>query len=139
MMGIKKKGQTPIEIIGLSVVILVLLLLVFVTTYNRNEDTKRLLLSGVEGIQCNRMSASIARIYSNRAVVRETLHLATAAILKRNEGSPGGIIVGGVSCSYVGDIESQSVLDTTGITLSIGNWCFERGDSGVLIEPGACE
>lgn len=140
------KGQTPIEIVGISVILVGLLLLVFVTTYSRNEETGRILDASEKNIQCNGMAAAIARLYSNRATTSETLALASEARLRRVEGKPGGINVGEINCSYIGSAEKDGEKDsdpdgtgTEGITLSAGLWCIKKSpDTGIVISAGEC-
>ena len=122
----------------MSVVIVGLLLLVLVTTYARNMDTQRLLLQGESNVQCGGISAAIARLYTNRATISEQLHIEKQAELKRVEGKPGGILVGGVSCSYAGTVEVDGISDTAGVTLAVGNWCLEKSDSVIEISQGEC-
>ncbi len=146
--GKRQAGQTSLEVIGIAVVLVVLLLLVLVTTYSRNMETQRILETSENSIQCSEMSATIARVYSNRATTYEALHLATGADLNRVEGKPGRIKVGKVSCSYIGGVEkSTGELDTdpdgagtVGIALGFGNWCFEKQpDTNVVVGQGECD
>jgi len=138
--GNGRKGQAPVEIISMTIIITVLLLLVLITTYNRNEDTERLLSTNEKSVQCSRMSSAIARIYSNRAGISETLHVQTTSDLNRLEGKPGQISVGNVSCNYLGRVMSGNQTDnTTGIRLSVGDWCFEKSDSNVAVSQGECQ
>lgn len=144
--GMQAKGQTPVEIVGITLFLAGLLLLVFVTTYARNAETAVVLETGEKNIQCNGMAAAIARLYSNRATTSETLALASEARLRRVEGKPGGINVGEISCSYIGSAERTGGKDsdpdgtgTEGITLSAGQWCLEkRPDTGIVISEGEC-
>jgi hypothetical protein len=135
------------EIIGIAVILVALLLLVLVTTYNRNIQTQQLLEISNNGIQCSEMSAVVARMYSNRAITKETLHLSTRADLNRFEGKTGMIQVGTISCRYVGSVkkstgEKDSDKQGTmlgGLPLSIGTWCFEkRPDTNVVVSGGDC-
>ena len=147
--GKRQAGQTSLEVIGIAVVLVVLLLLVLITTYSRNMETQRLLETSENSIQCSEMSATIARMYSNRATTYEALHLATGANLNRVEGKPGGIKVGKIACSYIGGIEYNNdspppdvIYDTdaSGISLSVGNWCFEKHpDTNVVVSQGECD
>jgi len=149
MLCINRKGQTPIEIIGIAVIIAGLLLMVFVTTVNKNMETEEILTIGKNSIQCNTMSSTIARLYNNRATTQETLNFETEARLRRVEGNLGGINVGNMTCKYIGsaamypgDGRKDSDPDgtgTTGITLGVGNWCFEKSpDTNIMITPEEC-
>ncbi len=149
MFSLKEKGQTPLEIISISVIIVAMLLLVFVTTANKNRETEQIFTNGKNNIQCNAMTLTIARLYNNRATTQETLNLETEARIRRAEGNLGGINVGDVSCNYIGSV-AMNLTDgrkdtdpngtgTTGITLEIGNWCFEKNnDINVVLTPGEC-
>ncbi len=149
MSSLKEKGQTPIEVIAIAVIIVALLLLVFTTTMSRNMETDRVLIAGKSSIQCNAMASTIARLYNNRATTQETLNLELEARLRRVEGKQGGINVGEVSCSYIGSVamypedgkkdSNPDDTGTDGITLAIGNWCFEKNpDTNIVITPGEC-
>ena len=149
MLTLKKKGQTPIEIIGIAVIIAGLLLLVFVTTVNKNMETEEILTIGKNSIQCNTMSSTIARLYNNRATTQETLNFETEARLRRVEGKLGGINVGNMTCNYIGSAAmytggggKDTDPDGTGeigITLGVGNWCFEKSpDTNIVITPEEC-
>ena len=149
MFSLKEKGQTPLEIISIAVIIVAMLLLVFVTTVNRNLETEQIFTSGKNSIQCKTMTSAIARLYNNRATTQETLNFETEARLRRVEGNPGGINVGEISCSYIGSAamypaDGRKDTDpngtgTTGITLGVGNWCFEKNpDTNIVITPEEC-
>ena len=126
-----------------------MLLLVFVTTVNKNMETEQIFTIGKNNIQCNAMTLTIARLYNNRARTQETLNLETEARLRRVEGNLGGINVGDLSCNYIGSVAMYPAdgrkdtdpdgMGTTGITLGIGNWCFEKNnDTNVVLTPGEC-
>lgn len=145
-----KKAQMPMEIIAMAVVLVGLLLLVLVTTYYKNIQTQQIMEMSENSIQCNEMSTIIARMHSNRATTREIAFLATESNLRRVEKKPGGIRVGEISCSYIGKVEKttgESDTDpggtgTTGITLSTGEWCFEKSDGKIEISgigEGRCD
>ena len=149
MLSLEKKGQMPIEVIGIAVVVAALLLLVFVTTVDRNIETAQVFNIGKNSIQCNAMASTIARLHNNRATTQETLNLETEARLRRVEGKYGGINVGEISCNYIGSAAmypADARMDTdpngtgdTGITLGIGDWCFEKSpDTNIVITPEEC-
>jgi len=148
MLGLKEKGQTPLEIISIAVIIAAMLLLVFVTTVSRNLETEQIFTNGKNSIQCKAMTSTIARLYNNRATTQETLNLETEARLRRVEGNTGGINVGGISCNYIGSAARYTGLQKdsdedgtgdTGITLGVGNWCFEKSpDTNIVITPEEC-
>ncbi len=149
MLSLKEKGQISIEVISIAVIIAALLLLVFVTTVSRNMETDRVLAIGKNSIQCNAMASTIARLYNNRATTQETLNLETKARLRRVEGNSGGINVEEISCRYIGSAAmypADGRMDTDpdgtgkeGITLGVGNWCFEKNDdTNIVITPEEC-
>lgn len=149
MKGRKKAGagaQMPMEIIGIAVVMVALLLLVLVTTYYKNMQTQQLLEMSKNSTQCSEISSTISRMNSNRATTRETLAIETQALLRRVEGKPGGITIGEITCNYIGFVEmatgerdsDPSGTGATGITLSIGKWCFEKSDSKIVATQGEC-
>lgn len=128
------RGQTPIEVIAIAVILVGLLLLVFVTTSGKNAETELALETAENSIQCNDMAAAIARLYSNRAITSETIALDFNARLRRVEGKPGSIDVGKISCSYIGSIKTEGGesdsdpggTGTQGITLPAGLWCIRK-------------
>jgi hypothetical protein len=141
-------AQTPMETIGISIVLVGLLLLVFATTYARNAETGIALETAENNIECSGLSTAIARLYSNRATTSETVSLNSDALLRRVEGNPGGINVGEVSCNYIGSVEMEGGerdsdpggTGTAGITLSIGQWCLEKSQgTGIAASLGECE
>ena len=150
MFNIKEKGQVSIEMVIISVIIVGMLLLVFITTSNTNMETGRILTIGKNSIECNRISTTIARLYNNRATTKETINIEEEALLRRVEGNSGGINVGGASCSDIGSAAKYTVLPqdfdsypngtgTEGITLGVGNWCFEKSyDTNIVITPEEC-
>ena len=149
MFSLKEKGQTPLEVIAIAVVIASLLLLVFITTVSRNMETEQTFTIGKNDIQCNAMVSAIARLNNNRATTQETLNLETEARFRRVEGKPGGINVGEISCSYIGSVAMNPAdegMDTDpegtgkeGITLDVGNWCFEKSpDTNIVLTQGEC-
>ena len=147
MFNLEKKGQTPLEIIGIAVVIVALLLMVFITTVNKNIETAQILTIGKNSIQCDAVASTIARLYNNRAITQETLNLETDTRLRRVEGNLGGINVGNISCSYIGSVSMDtgqkdsdpSGTGTTGITLVVGDWCFEKNpETNVVLTPEEC-
>jgi hypothetical protein len=133
-----KRGQTSIEIMSIAVVMAVLLLLVLVSTYNRNAQTQDVFLFNRSNIQCNAMASSIARLYSNRGIAKETLHLEFDANFLRVEGNPGSISIGRISCFYIGHVGSGALNDTDGINLLRGDWCFEKDNGGIAVDVGQC-
>lgn len=145
--GMQARGQTPIEVIGITVVLVGLLLLVFAATYVRNAETKIVLETGENSIQCNGIAAVIARLYSNRANTSEIVSLGLEARFRRVEGKPGGINVGEISCSYIGSVERNAGTKdsdpngtgTAGITLSAGQWCFEKSPGTGIVIKSAVE
>jgi len=140
MLSSKKTGQSPIEIIGVAIIVVGLLLLVLITTYSRNQDTIRLLSRSGSSLQCNEMASVITRLHSNRATTKETISLAKDATVDRIAAKPGSIKVGAVSCEYIGNVTSDGVNDMDAGNLSIakGTWCFEKMDENILINEGEC-
>ncbi len=144
MQGNKKKGgQAPIEVVGVSVILVGLLLVVMVATYVRNEETQRLLETSENSIQCNQIASAIARVYSNRGVVKESVHFFSEATIERVSGKPGTIRVENVSCEYLGSIKkpgSPDEVDTGpgGIVLEKGNWCFWKQELEITVVAGDC-
>jgi len=133
-----QKGQTFIEIMSIAVVMTVLLLLVLVATYNRNAQTQEMLVFNQSNIQCDGMNSSIARLYSNRGITSETLHLDYDATLLRVEGKPGNISIGPVSCFYIGKVSYDALEDLDEINLTKGDWCFEKGTDEIVVSVGQC-
>lgn len=135
-----EQAQSPIEIIGIAVMLVGLLLLVIVTTAQKNVESREISEMASNSIQCNKISSAIARLYNNRANSMETVLLETEATLRRVAGTdkPGGINVDGQVCYYVGMVkvkdQGQYDTDVDGITLSTGNWCFEKQSQSSYVE-----
>ena len=135
------RGQTPLEVVGVTVLLVGMLLLVLITTYARNSDTQELLKLSENGIQCNKMNSVIARLYSNRATTKETIHLEEIADINRIVGKPGQVLVGNINCPYIGTVtltDTPDVLDTKGIRLAKGNWCFVKEPAIIRVTVGEC-
>lgn len=136
-----RKAQTPLEIIGISVVLVGLLLVVLLTTYDRNIQTQDMLTIGESNILCQKTSSSIARIYSNRATIKETITLTRTVLFERAEGRAGIISIESISCPYIAPAQKntgEKDTDPGGLYLTVGKWCFEKLGSNVLITPGDC-
>jgi hypothetical protein len=136
-------GQAPIEVIGVAVVLVGLLLMVMVATYIRNEDTQQLLETSENSIQCSDISSAIARVYSNRGVVKESVHFFSEARIERVLGNPGSVTVGSVTCEYIGSIKRPGLpdlfdTDPGGIALGKGDWCFQKVDMEITVQAGDC-
>jgi len=137
-----RKAQTPLEILGVSVVLIGLLLVVLLATYTRNAQTEEMLTIGENSILCQEVSSAIASVYSNRATVKETLSLTNEVLFERASSSRTGIMtIGSVSCSYISPVQlntGEKDTDFGGLPLGIGNWCFENLDHDVLVTEGVC-
>jgi len=140
--GPGKRGQAPIEVIGITVMLIGLLALVMITSYGKNAETLALLEVSEDSIECSQISTTLGRMYTNRASTKETVFLFEEARLERVEGNPGGITVGTVNCEYLGNATLEGVPDvpdTDGITLvKATNWCFEKNGAEVRISEGEC-
>jgi len=145
--AMRQNAQTAIEIIGIAVVLFALLLLVLLTTFNRNMQTQNLMEINHNIIQCSEVSSTVGRMFNNQATTRETVTIARATSFNRVEGNPGGLKVGSVTCSYVGNVQlSTGEKDTdiagagnVGTTIGIGSWCFEKEpDTNAVITGGEC-
>ena len=136
-----RKAQTPLEIMGISIVLVGLLLVVMLTTYNRNIQTQDLLVTGESSILCQQVSSGISKIYINRASISETVPLTRITLFERAEGNTGILTIENVTCGYIAPVQlstGEKDTDAGGVTLAVGNWCFEKFDSNVLVTQGAC-
>lgn len=141
------KGQTPIEIIGITIVLVALLFLVIITSFVKNNETMQLQEFNENSAQCNEMGATIVRMYSNRATTIETINIEVDSTIQRVEGKSGGISVRGFSCAYVGSVQKSTGekdsdpngTGADGITLAVGVWCLEKTpDTNVVATQGEC-
>ena len=135
------------EVVIAAIALAGLLVIVLVMMYISNEETERLLAASENGIQCGEISGVVARLYNNRGTAEETVYFAEGAIMQRVSPNSGGIVVGGVSCSYIGSVEFVNgspppaiVYDTDagGISLSKGNQCFSKSNGSIVVSRGMC-
>ena len=136
-----QKAQTPLEILGISIVLVGLLLVVMLTTYNKNIQSQELLETGESSVLCQQVSSAIANLYTNRAQASETITLPRQALFERAEGHIGILSIGNVTCPYIAPVQSstgEKDTGTGGIPLAVGKWCFEKMDHNVLVAQGEC-
>ncbi len=133
------KGQTIIEIVVISTVVLVLFLIVILTVIQKNSVTNNISKNSIRQQECDRISSLISNFASNSGFSETTIMLdgeLDSDVLIKNKS----ISIGRNYCYYLADVKFQTgngsspayTTDSTGFNLVQGTtYKIKKTDGGI--------